>query len=506
MYNILRRLFPVIFLLLTFACGEDKSENDAGGEKENRSYEVKFYDSNLDLIETRQVAGGRYNPAELLSGYTWYISGGNIQTVNHNIARDTNFYALPNVREIRTEFELNNVRNRLSGYYILMNDITLTGATLDTSTGWKPIIRGISPFTGIFNGNGYKINGLWIKSTDEYVGLFGYIEDASIKNLGVVIADGKEILVKQTVAGSRSFIGSIAGFVQSSTITNCYSVGNISGGGGSSSYVGGIAGFADQSEIISCNSKGNIVSSDSGFNNVGGIVGFTESSKIANCYSTGNIKAESEHWNYAGGIVGEITYSSTATSSYSTGNINAVGDGCNYAGGIAGEVRDSVITNNYSIGNITTGGGSWSYTGGIAGDVGAYATVMNNYSRGNVITDGKDSTLRHAGGIAGEVYHNYLFQNNAAINSAVAGEIAQRVAGSIGMDDVELKNFAYSDMTVNGVTVSDSKGNGVGKTISELQKRSTYEDELGWRFGKDDDNPWKMPNNGGFPILYRQEE
>ena len=71
-------------------------------------------------------------------------------------------------------------------------------------------------------------------------------------------------------------------------------------------------------------------------------------------------------------------------------------------------------------------------------------------------------------------------------------------------------NFALIGMTVTGDTsMADS---GVDKTDDDFKDQSTYSAAvngdglggLGWRFGNDDANPWKMPAGGGYPILYWQ--
>jgi hypothetical protein len=64
-------------------------------------------------------------------------------------------------------------------------------------------------------------------------------------------------------------------------------------------------------------------------------------------------------------------------------------------------------------------------------------------------------------------------------------------------------------MTVNGVTVSNSNINGIGKTDEQSKVQSTYSDAvigdglggLGWDFI----NVWKMPSSGGYPILKWQK-
>jgi hypothetical protein len=49
---------------------------------------------------------------------------------------------------------------------------------------------------------------------------------------------------------------------------------------------------------------------------------------------------------------------------------------------------------------------------------------------------------------------------------------------------------------------------GTAKTIVGLKTKSTYETDLGWLFGSDDTNPWKIDanKNGGLPYLYYQDQ
>lgn len=81
---------------------------------------------------------------------------------------------------VETEEQLRSIgkdKASLSKFYLLNNDITLTKE-------WTAIGTEEAPFTGKFDGNGYKISNL--KITDQkakYVGFFGYAENASIHNL-----------------------------------------------------------------------------------------------------------------------------------------------------------------------------------------------------------------------------------------------------------------------------------------------------------------------------------
>ncbi|MCL2738784.1 MAG: BACON domain-containing protein, partial [Bacteroidales bacterium] len=145
-------------------------------------------------------------------------------------------------------------------YYKLIADIDLGGAEW-TPIGDNTIER---PFRGHFDGDGFKVSGLYINRTTDDTGLFGWIQNSSIQNLGVEIAAGG-------VTGNN-FTGGVAGYMRNSTISNCYVTGNVSG----RDYVGGVAGF------IGTN--------------------LSMSSSISNSYATGNI---SGNW-YVGGVAGGV--------------------------------------------------------------------------------------------------------------------------------------------------------------------------------------------------------
>ena len=80
---------------------------------------------------------------------------------------------------ISNRAELENIKNDLSGNYHLTADINLSG------TEWEPIGDSANPFIGIFDGQGYAINNLYIlaSSNRNTAGLFGQISSAEIKNV-----------------------------------------------------------------------------------------------------------------------------------------------------------------------------------------------------------------------------------------------------------------------------------------------------------------------------------
>lgn len=71
------------------------------------------------------------------------------------------------------------MNNNLFGYYYLIKDIDLKGAS------FTPIESSYSKaFTGTFEGNGHKVTNLTINNTSsDYQSLFGYVKYGTIKTL-----------------------------------------------------------------------------------------------------------------------------------------------------------------------------------------------------------------------------------------------------------------------------------------------------------------------------------
>ena len=217
----------------------------------------------------------------------------------------------------------------------LMNDIDMTNAEAFTPIGSED-----NKFAGVFDGQGYTISNLTIKSQN-YAGLFGYIYgSARVKNINLEAA-------KLSIADNNSYSGLLVGMANHyCEITNCHATkGEVSGNGngGEPCYVGGLVGKADESAVIDlCSFQGTVKDVE---DEVGGIVGELNSgAKITNCYLNG--KSSIVGNDYVGGIVGEIiddktTWTDcfvdktdgTVTVKASTGNTSSliVGKDMNYA-------------------------------------------------------------------------------------------------------------------------------------------------------------------------------
>lgn len=169
---------------------------------------------------------------------------------------------LPPVVEIHTVEDLQAIADAPSGNYILMKDLDMTG------------VEWFSPdFSGTFDGNGHAILNLYLshpgpskpESYDgnmlsyetNYVGLFGTVQNAEIKNLNLINVRG---LVE---IDTPCFVAGIAGYFQESTISNCTVTGTLELRAHDRMFgIGGIAGFGGIGLIENCNVDVTLICTD----------------------------------------------------------------------------------------------------------------------------------------------------------------------------------------------------------------------------------------------------
>ncbi len=209
---------------------------------------------------------------------------------------------------ITTADELQAMQYDLSGKYILMNDIDLSGYE------WTPVGNNdMGPFKGVFNGNGKVVKNLSINRPSETMqGFFGYASNAIIKNVGL---ENVDISCKEYSAGllAGSDDPSIYMSYSTASITNCYVTGKLKG----HAYVSGLA-LKLRGTVEACYTNVSI-SVPTGCN--GGLIGDFRGGSIKNSYSEGNMYGM--HSGMSGGFIGKINnavvencYSSVTSSSF----------------------------------------------------------------------------------------------------------------------------------------------------------------------------------------------
>ena len=196
----------------------------------------------------------------------------------------------------------------------------------DGGAGFMPIGNRTVHFTGQYNGKGHVIDGLTIdRPSTDYVGLFGYLNAASIDSLGVTHASivgqsdvgviaGRLVDISKlsysyatgSVYGQAAYmqttVGGLVGLLYGSSISHSYAAVSVASLGGD---VGGLVGHIYGSSIFNSYATGSV----SGVDRVGGLVGETEGGQITNCYASGKVVGT----DYVGGFMGDDAITITAS-------------------------------------------------------------------------------------------------------------------------------------------------------------------------------------------------
>jgi len=226
-------------------------------------------------------------------------------------------------------------------YYILMNDINLSGYA--QGEGWTPIGKYPTAtdfsksFQGNFNGNGFIVQNLTInRPTEDYLGLFGGTSDGNIQNIGIENCN----IVGQGMMGG--LVGQNGGAIRNgSNINNCYATGNIKGG----DNTGGLVGIQSGGSIQNCYAKCNIVGT---WEYIGGLAGKGSEAVISYCYATGSVKAN----NFAGGLVGYYNTKEISNCFAANDSVVIFNSGTNiYRVGRANTLRNNYARNDMVIQN-----------------------------------------------------------------------------------------------------------------------------------------------------------
>ena len=374
------------------------------------------------------------------------------------------------------------------GYYKLMNDIDLTEWINKNSPteGWTGVGREGSTMTQ-FDGNGFKITGLWSNSTRNHVGLFSMFSNGTIKNLTVMTATGKQVK-------GGDYTGILIGRNTNGKIIDCTVDGDVEG----TIHVGGFVGASEKNELTNLLYRGTITSSSDNAH-IGGIVGSSENDQIKGNYSNATMATSGASANM-GGIAG--TANSNIAESVSKGTLTATGENAQVGGIVGTSQANGVVEDCHSSSTLNS-------TYAAAGIVSYnYGTVTRSLATGNL------STKNYAAGVVG-----YNDGANAIVNKSVATNnkidvvyesqqvsqgagYGQRIVGGIknGAPAPEMDNYALKTMqvSVNDVPkkVYDDIMNGAAKTAEQLGMVSTYT-ELGWDFT----SIWRMNNSTKLPEL-----
>lgn len=300
---------------------------------------------------------------------------------------------------------------------------------------------GDNTITYVYNvGSFYNVDG----ARKNYVGLFGYLNGATISNLKVASNGGLSITDNDGIVGIE-YVGGIAGYAVDSTLYN--SVLAYGGWVGGENYVGGIVGYGERITIVS--SKAVSLANVGGETYVGGIVGkwiVSNQNQIGGSVA-GQINITPASQNdvmgikYVGGIAGWMDTSSCATTISYAPQLNNNGNeenlivvgGIEYVGALFGVligngyhqnatndkytaiVIDKDASDNFKVGNVKvllqnlneqSASGNAKVVGGLVGYAEGVGILFNtDWTTSNVTLD-TGNYPSFIGGIAGVLGKN----------------------------------------------------------------------------------------------------
>ena len=304
-------------------------------------------------------------------------------------------------------------------YYKQTADIDFGNEALPSIGIYNATLAAATPFQGTYDGNNKKLEKFTVSgNVDASVGLFAYVNNATLKNIKVANA---------AVTGTNT-TGILTGrCIGTTTIENCSLDGGQVTGRNS---VGFIAHIHANVKVKGCSVKDiNVVTADSGAdaNNQGGVVGYAGgNSSIESCNTSGTIQFTGATSGSArGGIVGKLD--STGSVEECTNGAAVTNTLTNNTGGIAGALVNGSISGCVNAGNVTGA----AFVGGIVGDASSTAVICFIEScRTNATVSG---TANCVGGIVGRAL------NGVVVNSCYAkGSVSGRydVGGLIGLMQV----------------------------------------------------------------------
>ena len=301
---------------------------------------------------------------------------------------------------------------------------------------------GDNTITYVYNvGSFYNVDG----ARKNHVGLFGYLNGATISNLKVASNGGLSITDNGGIVGIE-YVGGIAGYAVDSTLYN--SVLAYGGWVRGETYVGGIVGYGERITIVS--SKAVSLANVGGETYVGGIVGkwiVSNQNQIGGSVA-GQINITPASQNdvmgikYVGGIAGWMDTSSCATTISYAPQLNNNGNeenlivvgGIEYVGALFGAfigngyhqnatndkytaiVIDKDASDNFKVGNVKvllqnlndkSASGNAKVVGGLVGYAEGVGILFNtDWTTSNVTLDTGNYTPSFIGGIAGVLGKN----------------------------------------------------------------------------------------------------
>ncbi|MCK5039118.1 MAG: tandem-95 repeat protein [Thermoplasmata archaeon] len=332
------------------------------------------------------------NTTDMMNNFTYTNAGWDLTNIWFSVSNSTRpFLRMEYDTTIRNSHQLQLMCMDIDADYTLANDIDLSditnpasmwGTSVANGKGFYPIyddtlIVPMSTFSGIFDGAGHSITGLYInRSTGYQNGLFGFVNPISeFKNVNLVDVD---------ITGHED-TGALVGLCMGALkISNVTVTGMVSGGTDTGGLVGETGGI-----IENCMSDVSIT----GTNNVGGLAGLVMAgSTILDCTSSGSVAGSAS----LGGLIGRANGGGGGTITNCTAYGTVTGSSSS-VGGLIGFNDAFAITGSKAYGTVNayaTCAGLIGYSNGIVTDCIAYGDVVGAFDNvGGLVGYGNAGSL-----------------------------------------------------------------------------------------------------------------
>ena len=253
---------------------------------------------------------------------------------------------------INTIQGLEQINSNLSGCYVLMKNLDLSGVN------FVPIGSAQNKFMGHFDGAGHTLSNLTVNvSKTSATGLFASVgEGAVIENLNLKNAN-------------------VTGWVSTGILTgvNAGEINHVAVSGNVTGYLntGGLVG-ANNAGTVS-HSSANVAVTASG-NFAGGLIGGNSEGSIDHSFAVATVEdAKASH---VGGLMGD-NYNGVISQSYAEGAVDGIDD----VGGLSGGNDMGELSNDFA--NVSVNGAG-DFVGGLTGDNIEGGSVSNAYALGHV--------------------------------------------------------------------------------------------------------------------------
>ncbi len=237
------------------------------------------------------------------------------------------------------------------------------------------------PFTAIFEGNGYTIDGLSVNDSERVLsGLFGWVAGgAHIRNVGLTGTG--------TIYGLQ-WVGGLAGLVEQATVSGSYSELNVVGGHdpNPAAYIGGLVGKL------------------TGYASGAASPRTYRTAKVVESYATGAVSTATDVRLGAsvGGLIGEMSGWSEVTASFSSGAVNAAVPN---VGGLVGRNIGGAIRASYASGNVVAN--TSQSLGSLIGT--HWGTIITSYASGSVTSNWGTAQTRLVGHCDQHLWTRYSY-------------------------------------------------------------------------------------------------